>query len=277
MTNWLSNLFAIADRYMIIHFSGLTAAAALEQVGNYHSARLVPMLLFSLSAMLASMITPHLSHDWEIGRRRQVAVRLNLTLKLVAFCLIGAAAVILIAAPVLFDVVFEKKFDGGLAVLPGTLVYCTWAGLACIAPIYLWCAEKPGLVSVSLLVGFAVNIALNLLLLPLFGLAGAVLATSAAHVVALAFLYLFSMRRGMAIGTGTWLVSAVPVVFLLGPWVTLAVLAALGLGALQQNWLLSREERSLLLSTWKSLAARWLTSRWSSVESRSLTENAFEP
>src|SRR5262245_2297740 len=52
-TNLLCNLFAVVDRYMLLHYSGLDSVAALEQVGNYHSSRVVPILLISLADLLA--------------------------------------------------------------------------------------------------------------------------------------------------------------------------------------------------------------------------------
>lgn len=62
-----SNLFAAADRYMILHFcdAGPTAATAL--VGQYHSSLIFPQLIVSVGAMLGSVILPYLSHDWEQG------------------------------------------------------------------------------------------------------------------------------------------------------------------------------------------------------------------
>ena len=40
MSNLLSGLFDIIDRYMIVHFSGLEVDEALRQVGYYHTSRL---------------------------------------------------------------------------------------------------------------------------------------------------------------------------------------------------------------------------------------------
>ena len=129
LANVLMNLFEVVDRYMIIHFSGRPAGNALDVVGNYHASRVVPMLLVSLAAMLAAMITPHLSHDWESGRRELAAARLRLFLKLVGLGLFATAVAVVVAAPLLFDVALRGKFPGGQAVLPWTLVYCT--GSAC--------------------------------------------------------------------------------------------------------------------------------------------------
>ena len=79
--NLLTSLFDLADRQMIIHCS---AGDALAEVGNYRSSRVVPLLLASVTAMIAAVATPHLSCDWEAGRRGRVSAQMNLLLKVLA-------------------------------------------------------------------------------------------------------------------------------------------------------------------------------------------------
>lgn len=161
-TNWLSNMFEVADRYMLVHYSDLPAEEALAQVGQYHSARLIPLLFVGLAELMAALITPHLSYDWEHGRRDHVAQRLSMILKAFAFVMTAGAAVVLALAPWLFGAAFGDKFTAGLAVLPMTLCYCLWGAQSSVAQNYLWCAEKARLASASLLVGLIVNVVLNL-------------------------------------------------------------------------------------------------------------------
>src|SRR5205085_10788736 len=136
--------------------------------------RIIPLLLLTVATMLGAMITPHLSHDWEAGRREAVSRRLNLTLKLLGLGLFAAAVVILLAAPFLFGVVLHGKYEGGLAVLPWTLAYCIWLGQAVVAQNYLLCAERARLSSLAFLLGLGINIVLNLILVPRHGLIGGV-------------------------------------------------------------------------------------------------------
>ena len=166
----LMNLFGMVDRYMILHFSCMPAALALDAVGNYHSSRVVPLLLVSIAAMLSTMITPHLSHDWEAGKHDLVAARLRLFLKLFGFALYAGAVAVMLAAPLLFQVAFRGKFPWGEAVLPWTLMYCTWFGLWLVVQNYLLCAEKARLASAALACGLLLSILLNLVLLPRLGL-----------------------------------------------------------------------------------------------------------
>ncbi len=245
----LANLFTLADRYMIVHWSAPTAGDPLAIVGQYHSSRVVPLLLVSVATMLGSIITPHLSCDWENGYRRRVSRRLNLFIKSLAFALTCAAVLILAAAPLLFGAAFRGKFDAGLAVLPWTLVYCIWFSVSMVAQNYLWCAEKAGLASWALLIGLCVNISLNAVLLPKMGLAGAVAATTIANAVVLLSVFRFAHLLGFQTDLGTWIILAAPVALGLGPWPALAVLGGLAVVATTSDRIFSPEERQLLVGS----------------------------
>ncbi len=248
ITNVLANLFDIIDRYMIVHHSGMGVNEALRQVGFYHSSRLVPLLFVAVAGLLGSMVTPHLSHDWEAGRREAVVRRLNMVLKLLLISLFAASVAVLFFAPWLFEVAFQNKFHGGLVVLPWTLTYCAWFGTIAVAQNYLWCAERPGLGSFALLAGLLLNVAFNLIWLPRFGLEGAVWATTLANLTALVLTYVFSRRHGMHVDLGTWILSFALATLWLGPWVSLGVLAAITLLALAGNRILTREEKQQVLA-----------------------------
>jgi O-antigen/teichoic acid export membrane protein len=253
----LMNLFAVMDRYMIVHFSGMRAAEALDAVGNYHSSRVVPLLLVSIATMLAAMITPHLSHDWEAGRRDLVVARLGLFLKLFGFAIFAAADVVLLAAPLLFQVAFRGKFPGGEALLPWTLVYCMWFSLMLVTQSYLICAEKAWLTSLALGCGLMLNVVLNLELLPRFGLPGAVLSTTAANALSLGLVCLFNHRLGFHLDHGVKLVFVLPALVWLGPSIATFALAAVAAAAFWTNCLLSREEKQQITEGFAQYAERF--------------------
>ena len=264
LASFLANLFEIADRYMIVHYSSASSAEALTMVGNYHSSRLVPMLLASIALMLGSMITPHLSCDWETGRRDRVRQRMGLFLKLLGFTLTAGGVVVLFARPLLFEVAFRGKFSGGLAVLPWTLTYCIWSGLTMFAHCFLWCAEKARLSSVALAIGLVVNVCLNMVLLPRMGLLGAVLATTIANLVVLVLICAFNHMLGFHLDRGARIVLALPLVICLGPWLATAVLIVVALEAATSDRLLSEEEKHQLADHWwgyvdrfRSVLAAW--------------------
>jgi O-antigen/teichoic acid export membrane protein len=241
--NFLWNLFDVVDRYMILHLSPGSAAEALAEVGNYRSSRVLPLLLSSITIMIAGATLPHLTHDWESGRRGNVSNQLNLLLKVWAFALTAGAAVVLLFAPVLFRIGFQSKFTGGLHVLPLTLTYCTWFGLSMLLQTYLWCAEKAAWASLVALTGVIINVLLNLLLLPTMGLPGAVLATAIANMVAVVFMAILCRRCGFQIDRGTWIALSLPAAIPFGPCVIAAALALMVLSAVATDEILSQDEK----------------------------------
>ena len=169
--------------------------------------------------------------------------RLNLMLKLLMFSQFTAAIGVLFFAPLLFEVAFQNKYQGGLVVLPWTLAYCTWFGTIAVAQNYLWCAERAALGSLSLVVGLLLNIGMNLLLLPRFGLEGAVWATTAANLVTLALTYEFSRWYGMRVDRGTWLLTLAPLCLVLGPWASLSLLAVILIAVVATDRLFTQQEK----------------------------------
>jgi len=258
VTNWVSNLFEIADRFMLVHISHLPSAEALGLVGQYHSARIVPALLIGFAEMLAAVVIPHLASDWEAGQTERVSRRLHLVLKFFGLTALAGAVATLLAAPLLFGVAFQGKYPGGEAVLGWALASSIWTGLAALGHNYLWCAERSRTVTGLLAVGLAGNVILNLLLVPSLGLLGAVLATAASRLVALALVWFASCRLGMHWDRGLAVITALPLLLPFGVPLTLVVALAVLLGALPTARLFDNEERGRIAQAARRL---WLQGR----------------
>ncbi|MFV1965965.1 MAG: lipopolysaccharide biosynthesis protein [Pirellulaceae bacterium] len=242
VVNLVANLFAVSDQFMLRHFSGLNRIAADSLLGQYYCSRVVPLLFVGVAALLASSLLPHLTRDWEAGRRRTVIRRMNLALKLAAIGFTGAGALVLIGAPFLFTWLLSGKYDAGLAVLPGALTFCIWFSMFSLAYNYLLCVEKARLGSAALLLGLVANVGLNYLLAPRFGLPGVVLATATSNALSLGCVYLLGARLGMVWDRGVWLASALPVTLWLGGWASLAILSLVMAAGWQPRWVFGWRE-----------------------------------
>ena len=249
MTNLLTNLFAIADRYMIVHFSDLSATEAAVVVGNYHSSRVVPLLIVSIAMMISGMLLPHLAHDWEAGRRSEVSQRLNLLFKSFGLSFLAAAIGIMLFAPLLFTVVLSGKYAAGLEVLPWTLTYCVWFSLSLMAEVYLWTAERPGLACLAYLFGLIANVVLNWLLVPLWGLHGAVVATTVGNAIALTLALAISQRQGLKFDPAVWLVAVLPVTLIFGVIPSAIVWVIVVALALKTNWFFDPDQKQTIADT----------------------------
>jgi len=245
----LSNLFGAADRYMIVHFSHQDPQQATELVGQYHSSLVVPVLLIAVSTMIASVVLPYAASDWEKGDKNAVSHRFNLAAKGFGLLAMFVSLGVLTMSGLIFGWALSGKYQDGLAVLPWTLAFCTWGGLSVICRGYLLCVEKPAVASLGTLFGLVANVGLNFLLLPRFGLIGAVWATSAGNIVTLAVVFAMGARHGMALERGTIIISLFPALLLLGPPAATGCFLAILFLAISRNWLFAVEEKSELLET----------------------------
>ena len=184
VTNLLTNVFSIIDRYMIVHCGGFTTAEALVQVGNYHTSTIVPVLLISVANLVVGAMTPHLSHEWEAGRRAAVGARLNLSLKLITLGDAGRRRRRACGSGrLLFRVAFEGKYQArpGRVAVDGRRVRVVLAAARGPARTCGARRSRTALRHHRWWWGWSPTSAFNLLLLPVWGLAGAVIATAVAR------------------------------------------------------------------------------------------------
>lgn len=261
VSNLLFNLFTIADRYMLVHFSNFSSEEALAQVGHYHSSRVVPILIISVVELLSSIVLPYLSKDWEKGQRKEVSNKINFVTKLTAIALLIGSILVLLLSPWLFEVAFRGKYNGGRMVLPMTLCYCSIFGLMVMLDNYLWCAEKGRLCTVPILVALVLNITLNFILLPKYGLRGAVMATTSANILGMVITLWLCKKIGMRLDKGTVLLCLSPLVICGGVELALATLACVIFFAMPNRGLLTNAEWELINTNFKDRFGRFKRSQ----------------
>ena len=243
LANIFSNLFEASDRYMLIHWSQEAAEVAIGTVGQYHSGRVVPLLLVSVATVLAGIIMPYFSAAWEAGDKQKVHRQVNWATKSVLLMFVFGGWLVLLAAPLLFESIFQGRYNDGLAVLPLTLVYCTYYSAFLVAQEYLWVREKGGIAFGIVAVALTGNILLNMALIPTLGLWGAVMATTAANASTLFFILIANHIAGCKTEVGLWCCSFLPALLLLPSELGVASLLAIIWICLKTSWIISPTER----------------------------------
>ena len=259
-SNLIHNMIEVADRYMLIHWAQGTAEQAQSFVGQYHSGRVIPTVLVGVATMLAGVLMPYMTALWEQGEKHNAVKQVNRTIKLVAlgFTMVGTG--VLVLAPYLFDIVLQGRYDDGLAVLPLTFVYCTWFSLFIVAQNYLWVSEKGKFTACVLAIGLITNIVLNSIMIPYFGLYGAVYATASANGVILVLNLLLNWRFGARPDRGIWLVALSPMVLLLPVQMCLFAAAVILILCARSSLLITSEEREEIENLFQSCIGK-LTNR----------------
>ncbi len=124
-----------------------------------------------------------------------------------------------------------------------TMVYCFWYSMVIVAQDSLWCSEKVRLAAVAMLVGLIANVILNWICIPLWGLHGAVLATTGANAACLIAMLSITHRQGWPVDRGLASVCAMPIVLLLGPTAATSCWILLMVGVVRYEWVFAKEEK----------------------------------
>ncbi len=220
--NLLGNIFDLSDRYMILHFTPGGETIGQAAVGQYHSGRMIPVLLISLGMLISGVLMPYLSADWEQGNRQAVRDQMRrVLLAMSAFFTLGSALALLIA-PWMFHSLLQGRYDDGLSLMPMAFVFCTWASMVVVANSFLLVIEKGKLIALATGIGLASNVALNALLLPVWGLHGAVVSTLCSHGVVMLGIWLAMAKSDFRFDRTLLYVSLMPATLLAGPWVAVA-------------------------------------------------------
>jgi len=206
--------------------------------------------------MSAAILLPYLSNNWESGDRPAVHRRINLSLKLYALLMTAVGAALMLVAPWLFESILGGKYAEGLSVTPWTVVACIWYGLYVLTQTYLLCCERAGFCSIALAVGLVGNVALNFLLLPLFGLKGAVMATAISNGCALLLIGLFAKRFGMQWSRGIVVVATLPLCLVHNTLFAVLVCAGVTVAACLTPLIFDKDEKKLLKEQLQQLRGR---------------------
>ena len=141
-SNFVTNMFEVSDRYMLIHWSDGSVADAHGFVGQYHSGRVLPLLLVGIAVVIDGMLLPYATALWEKGKTTEAKKMVNTAFKLTSIGFTIAGIAILLVSPFVFKVIFEGRYDAGLSVLPTTMLYCIWFSLLNLLATYLLVIEK---------------------------------------------------------------------------------------------------------------------------------------
>ncbi|HTN75736.1 MAG TPA: oligosaccharide flippase family protein [Pirellulaceae bacterium] len=254
-TNLLTNVADLVDRFMIMHLSGLDSHAAQELVGQYHTSRVVPMLLATMAVTICSIALPHLSHLWEVGRKAEVSLQTNFTFKLIGVSFTAASLGVLWLSPLLFNVILGGKYNSGLEALPWALVSCVWFSLYAVSQNYLWCAEQARLGTIALLLSIGLNMLFNLVAIPQ-GLVAIMIARSFAILAPILLMLWFSRRHEMKLSRGLWVAGAVPLLIVVGPALGSVLLILVIVVDWRTHWLFDSAEEPQLRAVADKIAAK---------------------
>ena len=183
--------------------------------GVYSAAVNLCATISAVGLAVNNVIFPHLSTMWEEGRKDRALFNLDLTIRFAAVCLtVVGFALVLVGRPLILTLL-GNAYAGGVAVLPYLVVFYLFTVSVWLFGVYASLVEKTYVSTVGLVLALPVNVALNLLLIPGLGIAGAGLATMLSYAILWFIVVGLCVRLGMPLYRRTLIASMSPFLILL--------------------------------------------------------------
>ena len=189
--NWI---LSVSDRYLLAYYLGS------REVGIYSiSYSFAEKVILIPSSALMFAATPILINAWEEGEFSEIGETLG---RIIRWYLLGCLPVlvlIVLFGKDLLAVLVASDFQEGAIVVPFVAIGVAAWGLSQYATRILILLERSVLLMALVLVGALVNVALNVALIPRYGLLGAGISTTIAYMFLLFLSFLVAMRQSQIV------------------------------------------------------------------------------
>ncbi len=167
------------DTLLLTHFR------TLSEIGIYNVVLPTAMLLVTLGSSFALVILPLISEYWARGKKLEISRIINHLYSIVFILVIPISLIMILYSNLILNFLFGPNFVFGSSALKILAIGAIFYSLATINNNLIVAVGKPKIVTKLILLAALLNLILNLLLIPPFGIIGAALATMVAYLVIL--------------------------------------------------------------------------------------------
>lgn len=179
-----------SDRYVIGYFLGVTS------VGIYSAAYILGNLLFVVTSVLTVVLTPALSKLYDEGRMNEVKTTLRYSFKYsLAIAIPFIFGSVVLAEPVLRVLSTPEIAGRGSTIVPLIALGISFYGIYAIPLQHLLLVKKTKIVATIWVIAAIVNLGLNILVVPYWGILGAATTTLIAFALALGITTYYALKE----------------------------------------------------------------------------------
>jgi O-antigen/teichoic acid export membrane protein len=163
----------------------LTKFRTLSEIGVYNVVLPTSMFLITLGSSLALVLLPLISELWTMKKIKELSNIIKLIYKKVFAFVVPIALIVLIFSDLVLKVLFGESFVFGSDALRILCIGAIFFSVATINNNVLVAIGRPKEVTKIILSAAFLNLILNLILIPTYGIIGAAIATSVAYIFVL--------------------------------------------------------------------------------------------
>ena len=175
----------------------LTYYRTLEEVGVYNMVIASALLLLFLSRSLSTVIFPITSELITLKKHHELEKGISLILKYIILILVPIGSLLFILAKPFLGFLFGPAYVIGSSSLQILVIGMLFIAIGTITNSVISALGKPKIVTMIILFSSTVNLVLNILLIPTYGIVGAALTTSLSYFLVM-ILSLFMLRKNIS-------------------------------------------------------------------------------
>jgi O-antigen/teichoic acid export membrane protein len=163
----------------------LTGFRSLSEVGIYSVVLPTAMLLITLGSSMAEAILPYISEHWASKNYTQLKKVINEIYQKAFVIIVPAGLVLFIFSDLILGTLFGSEFISGSVALKILSLGAIFFSVATINGNIISALGKPRMVTGIVLLATLLNVLVNLILIPVYGITGAAIATTLSYLLIL--------------------------------------------------------------------------------------------
>ncbi len=180
-------IIAYADVLILTFFISISSIVTLDKIGAYNVVLPTAMLLLYFARAISLVLMPLSSELWAKKEYSKLSDGLSRLHKYSLLIVIPAALTLISFSRLYIGVFFGKEYAAGTVALQIILVGVIFFTLAKINNTVIQNIGKPKIVAKIVGLAAILNIIINIILIPIYGIAGAAIATSLTYIFAWVF------------------------------------------------------------------------------------------
>jgi O-antigen/teichoic acid export membrane protein len=211
--------------------------------GIYSAAINLSATISAVGLAVNSVIYPHLSTAWEGGKREGALKNLDLSIRVTAVGLLAIGLVLVLLAKPIIVLLLGQDYVAGAQVLPWIVVFHILTISLWLFGVFPTLVERTYVSAIGIVCALPVNVLLNLLLIPRWGIVGAAVATVVSYLVMWFITVRICAAYGMPVKRRTVIVSFLPFALLLPKLLAVAGVGLVLYICAAKTWIVTRDER----------------------------------
>lgn len=174
----------VAGKYVLKYFTTST------EVGIYSLGFSITGLIFSVAAVITGVLYPYYSESW--NKKKDCTIFVNTSVKYILMITIPGVMGLFVMRRAIVTLISGPDYIGAASVIPFLALFPIFGALSMVFYQTLMLNNRTKLIGLIYLVSGIINIILNIILIPIYGMVGAAVVTTISYLLVFVATFFFA-------------------------------------------------------------------------------------